>query len=386
MSSNGCVALVLGGGVGGLAVANRLASRLARQHRIVLVEREAEQVFQPSLLWLAVGDRTPEAIRRPVERLAHRRIEIRRGAVEAIDPSARAVTVNGERLVGDAVVISLGAELDPGAIGGLAEAGHSLYSPAGAAAFRDALAEFRGGRVAILTAKPLYKCPPAPYEAALLVESALSKRGLREHSEITMYAAEPAPVGVTGPDVSAAVRALVEARGIAYRPGHELTAADASTRLLTFANGTTAAFDVLLYVAPHRAPAAVRDAGLTAASGWIRPDRLTFETAFPGVYAIGDVTEIVLANGKPLPKAGVFAHGAARVVADNIAATWAGGGAHRTFDGNGACFLEVGHGRAGFVVGNFYAEPAPGITLRRPAPWWHWAKVLFERRSLAARR
>ncbi len=65
--------LVLGGGVGGVATARALRKRLPRQHRVVLVDRERDHVFAPSLLWLMVGQRTADAITRPLTRLARRR-------------------------------------------------------------------------------------------------------------------------------------------------------------------------------------------------------------------------------------------------------------------------------------------------------------------------
>ena len=381
--ADGKTVLVLGGGVGGLVATNRLCKRLPSGHRVVLIEREREQLFQPSLLWLAVGGRTPEAIQRPLARLAHRRAEVRIGAIESLDANTRTVRVSGQQLAGDALIVALGADLAPETIPGLSEAGHNLYSLAGATRFRDELAAFGAGRIVVLTATPAYKCPAAPYEAAMLIESALRRRGVRHRVQIDVYAAEAGPMGVTGPALSSAVRGVVESKGIAYYPEHQVTAVDPAARRISFANGAAADFDLLLYVPPHRAPRVVRNAGLLGESGWIDADRHTFETRFPGVYAIGDVTGIPLAMGKPLPKAGVFAHAEAEVVAENIASAWSGGTQRRTFDGEGACFLETGDGRAGIGVGNFYAEPTPQVKLRAPARRWHWGKVLFERRWLS---
>jgi sulfide:quinone oxidoreductase len=106
------------------------------------------------------------------------------------------------------------------------------------------------------------------------------------------------------------------------------------------------------------------------------------ETAFAGVYAIGDVTLIPLTMGKPLPKAGVFAHAQAEVVAKNIADRIAGSAPVARFDGHGACFVETGAGRAGFGGGDFYAEPRPVVRMRRPGWWWHAGKVLFEKQVM----
>lgn len=378
----GQTVLILGAGIGGLVVANRLRKALPKEHRVVVIEREASFVFAASLLWLMTGDRTAEGISRPIQRLKGRGIEVMRGEIERVDPERREVLVGGRSLVGDFLVIALGAELAPETIPGLVQAGHNFYTLAGAEALRDALARFTGGKLVVLTAAPGYKCPAAPYEAAMLLESACRKRGVREKTQIDLYAAEPGPMGVAGPEVSMAVRGMVEAKGIAYHPEHQVREVDPVTRRLKFTNGAEASFDLLAYVPPHRAPKVVREAGLTGESGWILVDRHTLETKHARVYALGDVVGIPLKLGKPLPKAGVFAHGEADVVAKNIARAITGTGKPASFNGEGACFIETGDGKAGFGNGNFYAEPLPQVKVHRAGRHWHAAKVLFEKHWL----
>ena len=108
-------------------------------------------------------------------------------------------------------------------------------------------------------------------------------------------------------------------------------------------------------------------------------DRRSLATRFERIFAIGDVTSIPLKIGKPLPKAGVFAHAEAEVVARNIAREITGRGAPTVFDGHGECFVETGGGRAGFGRGDFYAEPLPQVALHPPAWRWHMGKVLYEK-------
>jgi sulfide:quinone oxidoreductase len=371
--------LILGGGVGGLVAANELRRALPQEHRVLLVEREASFVFAPSFLWLVTGDRTAEKISRPLARLQRRGIEVVRGEIERIDPQKREVIVNAQSLTGDYLIIALGAELAPEAVPGLAQAGHNFYSLGGAAGVRDAFARFPGGKLVVLTAAPSYKCPAAPYEAAMLLEHSCRKRKLRDKTQIDLYAAEPGPMGVAGPDVSRAVRQLVEAKGIAYHPEHQVREVDPTARRLSFTNGTEAGFDLLAYVPPHRAPKVVREAGLTGESGWVSVDRHTLETKHTRVYAIGDVVSIPLAMGKPLPKAGVFAQGEAQVVARIIARAITGKGKAASFGGEGECFIETGARKAGFGKGNFYAEPVPKVKLYPPGLRWHAAKVVFEK-------
>jgi sulfide:quinone oxidoreductase len=378
-------ALVLGAGLGGTVAAQTLRRLLPRGHRVLLVEREQRHVFPPSLLWLMVGARDAEAISRPCEHAARRGIELLQGEVGAIDPVAKTVRVGERLLQADALVVALGAEYAPQAIPGLAEAGLCLYTLQGATAIRAALERLERGRIALLTAAPQYKCPAAPYEAALLVDNHLRERGRRERVAMDFYAAEPGPMMVAGPAVSAGVRALIEARAIGYRPEHQARAVDPAARRIEFTNGASAEFDLLLYVPPHRAPEVAKAAGLTNETGWIPVDRHTLATRFPGVYAIGDITVIPLKMGRPLPKAGVFAHGQAEAVAHNLAREWTGKGGERRFDGTGMCFIETGGGRAGMGSGDFYAEPLPQVTLRAPGLLWHGAKVLYEKYWLYAR-
>ncbi|MDP2949579.1 MAG: NAD(P)/FAD-dependent oxidoreductase, partial [Chloroflexota bacterium] len=87
---------------------------------------------------------------------------------------------------------------------------------------------------------------------------------------------------------------------------------------------------------------------------------------------------IKLPSGLMLPKAGVFAHAQAEVVADNIAADIGGKPAERRFGGDGSCFIETGYGKGAYGSGNFYAEPMPAVKLHGPGRRWHWGRMLFE--------
>jgi sulfide:quinone oxidoreductase len=380
MSAVSKTVLILGGGFGGIVAACRLRQALPREHRVILVERETNHVFAPSLLWLMIGERKQDAISRPIAALAKRGIEVVRGNIEKIDPARRTVSVSGRELAGDYMIVALGAELAPELVPGLAAAGHNFYTLAGAESLREARLKINQGRIVVLVSAMPFKCPGAPNEAAMLLEYDCRRRGIRKDASVDLYTAEPGPMPVAGQAVSAALREMIESKGIGYHPNHTATAVDATARRITFANGATAEFDLLAYIPPHRAPQLVRDAGMCGETGWVPVDRETMATKFPGVFAIGDITGIMLTSiGKPLPKAGVFAHYEAEVVAHNIACAITGKGTPQRFSGDGECFLESGDGRAGFGGGNFYASPAPQITLKPPSIMRHLGKVLYEK-------
>lgn len=370
-------ALVLGAGIGGLTVARLLRKSLPPDDRVVVIEREHDHVFAPALLWHIVGEGEAAQFTRPIEALKTKGIELVRGEVSRIDPSALAVEASGKTITGDAMVVALGADYAPEVVPGLAEHGLNLYTLAGAQKIRAALGGIKGGRLVVLTAAPGYKCPAAPYEAAMLIEAFMRKRGLRAKTEIALHAAEPAPMPVAGPIAGAQIKTMLERKGITYFAAHQVNRVEAG--VLHFGDGQTAAFDLLLYVPPHRAPAVVRDASLCGESGWVPVDRDTLATKFANVWAIGDVTAIPLKMGRPLPKAGVFAGRQAKVVAKNLAAAWNGQAATARFDGHGMCFLETGGGMAGLGSGNFYAEPLPDVHMRFPNPFWHMGKVMYQK-------
>jgi sulfide:quinone oxidoreductase len=375
----GRTVVVAGGGIGGIVAANRLRRRLDRRHRVVLVDRSPEFSFAASYLWVMTGARTPAQITRPLGNLQRRGIDVVIGRIEQIDPVERSVTVDRRELRSDHLVVSLGATWAAHRIPGLSEHGHTYTTVDGAARLADTLTSFAAGRITVVTAAPLYKCPAAPYEAALLIDDLLRRRKIRRRVEITVASAEPAPMPVAGPEVSAAVVGLLAGRDIAYQPGRQITAFEPGA--VQFADGCEPT-DLLVYMPPIAAPAVVASSPLAADDGWIHPDPVTLSTGFDEVYAIGDNSHILLGIGKPLPRAGVFAHAQADVVADTIVARVNGTSVGAGFDGHGGCFIETGGGRAAWGSGDFFAHPRPMIGLQRPAYRWHLSKVAFEQTVL----
>jgi sulfide:quinone oxidoreductase len=370
--------LILGGGTGGLTAANELRRRLGSAHRVVLLDKRGEHLFAPSLLWLMVGARRRAQLTKDLRTMVAPGVEVVRAAVQEIDPARGRVVADGRVLEYDALIVALGADLAPDILPGYATAAHNFFDLDGAARLWEAIQRFPGGRVVVAVTALPYKCPAAPYEAALLIEDALRRRGLHGRTEVAMFTPEPQPMPVAGPVMGEALTALLGERDIRFHPNQPLTAIDAEQRELVFQDGARERFDLLAAVPPHRPPRAVAESSLANEAGWVPVDKHTLRTQVANVYALGDVAAITLANGKPLPKAGVFAHAQARTVAQTLAAEL-GVGQAAEFDGGGYCWVELGGGAAAFASGAFYAEPNPQVTLRRPGRLWHLGKVLFER-------
>jgi len=374
--------VVLGGGTGGLVAARRLRRLIGSQGwggRVVIVDRDLTYRFAPSFLWVMTGARRPEQITADLGGLRRRDIDVVRAEVLGIDTEGRTVRTTAGALRYDRLVIALGAELAPEALPGFAEGAHNVYTLEGAAAAGQALRNFNGGRVAVLVSRLPYKCPAAPYETALLAEGLLRRGGVRDRSAVDVYTPEPLPMPTAGPAVGEALTEILEARDIGFHPGRSVERVDPEAGELVFLGGEPVPYDLVLGVPPHRVPEAMRRSGLTADSGFVPVDPHTLATAAEGVFAIGDVTQIPIAGGKFLPKAGVFAEAEAEAVAGRVQRELAGQEPSAVFDGKGSCFVEMGDGVAAFATGDFYAEEGAKVRLRRPGRRWHLAKVAFER-------
>ncbi len=357
--------VVIGAGVGGLACAKRLSER-AKEIQVVLIDPAVNHDFAPSFLWLLNGTRNAEQVSRPINSVSRWGVELVSESVTEIDLAARKVSTTGPAVSYDELVVAPGAELDFAAVQGLENAS-SFYSKSAAVELGETLREFKGGRVQIVI-------PSMPF----LIEAYLRGRGVK--SQVSVHTVEPQPMPVAGPVVGGLVETMLEKRGVEFRPNRKLGEIDGDERTLRFEDGQER-YDLLIAIPPHRAPAFVRESELAGQNGWIPVDRQSLHAA-DHVHAIGDVTSIQLANGKPLPKAGVFAHEQARVVADNLIAISRAREANAVFAGHGSCFLEIGHSRAGYAKGDFFADPDPRVRMFPPTRFGHLGKVLFERKWL----
>lgn len=373
--------LVLGGGVGGLALSNALARKVKGQAKITVIDRKSKFEFAPSFPWLMIGARKTEQIQRDLNSLSKRGIEFVQDEVTQILPKDHLVKTKANSFGYDYLVVVLGAVYDHQTIPGFEKA-HHIYDLESAVRLRDELQKFRSGRIAIGVARTPFKCPAAPYEAALLIDHQLRKRSIRDDSSISFFTPEPQPLPAAGPEIGGSVLQLFRDRGIEWNAKEKLLKVEDGK--CAFESGKTIEFDLLFCVPPHKAPPAVVAAELTDQTGWIPVNPGTLETKQGDVYAIGDVTALPTPHGYVplLPKAGVFAHGQAETVARNLSMKIEGKETFEKWNGKGACFLEIGYGKAAYVSGNFLADPKPELNFKTPSSIWHLGKVLFEKRWL----
>ncbi|HEY9293020.1 MAG TPA: FAD/NAD(P)-binding oxidoreductase [Microlunatus sp.] len=351
--------LVLGAGFGGLELTTRLSDELGDEADVVLIDKADGFVLGFSKLDVMFGRTTAEAVRHSYADLVKPGVQFVHSVIRSIDPVHRTVETDAGRFEADVMVVALGADLDPAATPGLTQAGCEYYTNEGAFAAREALDSFGGGRVIIGVTSTPFKCPPAPSETALMLHDFLVSRGLREASEISLVM----PLGQPIPPSPAASQALLAAfaeRGIDWCPNCIVRRLDPQRRVAVLADGGELGFDLFLGVPVHRVPEVVAASGMCV-DGWIPVDPLTLETAYPQVYAVGDVTSV------GTPKAGVFAERQAGVVADRLIARHRSQTAGSIYDGTGLCYIEFGQERIGRVEVTFRSGEPPTGTFDEPS-------------------
>lgn len=372
--------LIVGAGFGGITVATELKRLLGDDHEVVLIDRREQFTMGLRKLWALVGLGTLEEGSRRRDLLGAKGVEFLRRQIVGIDPTRRQVVTDEGTLEGDYLVVALGAESRPELIPGLAEHAHNVWDMEGVPALKEQLDGFREGHIAIVIAGVPYSCPPAPYECAMLLDDHLRERGVRAATKLTVVTLQPMLLPNAGKAGSEWLAGQLAAREIEFQVGQKVERFE--PRRAVFPDGELEA-DLVIGVPPHRVPAVVEKSGLTGESGWIPVDPATLETPHENVFAIGDVTGIKLANGLPLPKAGVMAELEGERVAAAIAADVRGNAAPPAFEGRGFCFMETGKSSAALIQGDFFAQPEPQVVLQEPSEAHAEDKHRFEAERLA---
>jgi sulfide:quinone oxidoreductase len=348
--------VVLGAGFGGLELTTLLSEALPDQLDLTLIDKHDSFVFGFSKLDVMFGRKSLDAVRILYRNIVKPGVRFLQEEIVAIDPGAKRVTTDKGTYDTDILVVALGADYDIGSTPGLAEGGNEFYSVQGAGRLREVLPTFSKGHAIVGVTSAPFKCPPAPSEAALLLHDYLTGRGVRDACTISLVM----PFGIPVPPSPATSEALLAAfaeRGITFI-GDRLVRSLDPVRHVAIVKDTRSEdthempYDLFLGVPKHRVPDVVAKSGMTE-NGWIPVDTTNLKTKFAGVYAVGDVTSVGTA------KAGVFAEGAARVVAASLIAEIRGGEQPPTYSGAGTCYVEFGGNRVGKVDVDFLSGPKP---------------------------
>ena len=365
--------LILGAGFGGLETATGLAAGLDDGYEITLVDRNDAFFIGFSKIEVLFGRAAPREVSHRYENLRADRVRFIQDTITEIDTDAQSIHTTRHELAYDYLVVALGADLDREAVPGFIESGgHEFYSMRGAEALAPMLRNFTAGTLVLGIFRPPYKCPPAPYEVACQLHDFFLARGVRD--AVTLKMVIPGPRPVDNPNVSDMLEAQLAEHGVELITGSPIHSIEPDAKRVRTAGGDVE-YDLFVGVPVHTPPPVVAASKLSD-GGFVRVNQHTLETAISNVYAVGDVTSIVVGD-KAVPKAGAFAEDAARTVVSDILRKEGFGSEIVPFKARGACYFELGGGAVAKLDADFLGGEKPRMVVLGPSASFQHDKQQF---------
>lgn len=362
---------IVGGGTGGVVLANSLAERLTADIQsgdvsITLYDMKPEHVYKPVWLYVAFGRREPADGRRALRGVVDDRVEVQINRVTDLNQNAQQlVFADGSTAAYNRLVLATGAQVVPDRVPGLAAGGHHFYTEQGAMELREELPSFERGQVVLSVASVPHMCPVSALEFVFILDDWLRQRGLREDIDITYT--YPVDEVHDNEHIAQWAQPEIAKRDIDIKTQFEPTSVAPDEQVLTAADGTQIRYDLLVTIPPHRGSELVTTAGL-GEDGWADVDPYTLKiNGTDRLYALGDVA----ATG--VPKAGSAAHYQAKALAERIADQVHGHSTTVTYNGKTLCFVETGMDEATFLEFDYDSIPDLG----EPSRAIHWSKLAY---------
>lgn len=380
MSKQSPHVVILGGGFGGLAVANEIRNHLSDSIvKITVIDKKNWFMVGFVKLWIMQGKRTFENSTKSLEGLRKKSINFLNEEIIELDLNNKRVITNSSKISYNYLIIAMGAELAPEKIFGLKENGLILYDHNQLSTIHDRIFSMKSGKIAIVIMGMPYKCPPAPFEAGMIINSMLKELGTRDSIEIHFYSPAPITLPAAGQEVSQQILDMINSEKMFFHGSSKTIKVD--TKKLFFEDGNETNFDLLIAIPPHRAPKIIYNAGLAKEGEFIQIKR-DCVTSFENVYAIGDVTTMKVNETMAVPKAGVFAESEGISIAKKIIANIKNEKELSIFDGKGGCFLESSKNTASLIQVDMFSEPKPTTRLTESTAENLNEKIKFEKDRL----
>lgn len=371
--------LIVGGGMGGTILANNLARRLSNEMRsgkarITLLSASERHMYQPGLLYLAVGRMTPDELYRDQASLLEHGIDFQVDPVEEFRLDKNEVKTKSGKVHGyDVIAIATGSRPTPEEIPGLADSAELFYTEESAVKMFNRLRSFEGGKVVVAMGVP-HKCPMAPLEITFMLYDYFKQRGILD--KVKLHYTYPIGRVHSLENVAKWAAPEMDRLGISYETLFNLKEVDGAKKIVKSEEGSETDYDLLISIPAHRGMEVIEKNGL-GQRGWIPTHRshLNMEGR-DNVFVLGDTTNL------PISKAGSTAHFEAEALGENIAAMVKLGSPVREYDGKVFCFIEAGLDRATYAMFDYNNPPQP----KPPTRAVHWFKLAYNKLYWASAR
>lgn len=378
--------VIVGSGLAGLAVANRLARELDGA-RITVVDRKEEHNYQPGYTLVATGIW-------PVDKVIDRNADLMPAGVNWVremiaeyDPDANTVVTDaGQRIQYDYLVVATGCHLDFDQIEGMdvnaiGRNGLTSVYPGPKAVTEtwktmDAFRQRGGKAVMTLPATPI-KCAGAPLKTTFMLIDRMRQSGTLERSEIVFHSALGVIFGV--PVLNQMILDRWTEANVPVIFNSKMVAIDIAGKQASFESPegerTVEDYDLIHVVPPMRAPDAIFNSALAwqegpmAAGGWLEVDRETLRhRRYPNVFGVGDI------NGTPRGKTAATVKQGVPIAVNNLIDVIAGRDPSQRFNGYTSCPMILREGSAWLIEFDYDGKLIPSLPLVDPLQdsWFAW--------------
>jgi len=349
--------LILGGGFGGLMMAERLAKMLGERHRITLISPSQKFTFYPALVRLAFGDCQPEDITFDlIEKSNELAIRFVQGEVIKLKPNLKRVQITGADFDGeisyDYLIIALGRRLATEKIGGFFEYSHHLLGIKAAQKFGEAVNGFEKGNI-VVGLSPQAFLPVPVCETAFTLARRFEKEIEKKEVSINVVFPESVEKAFGGANLHQKLEKAFAKHRINVTT--DFAVKEITTKTIVSGKEQTIDYDLLMLLPPFCGQAMIAKLGFTDKLDFVKVDNFMRVQDLDKVYAVGDIAAF---TG---PKLAYMAVRQAQVAAENIVAEIRGGTPTKIYHHDIAAIIDAGGDDAIFLHYGVWDETLYGL-------------------------
>ncbi|MCJ2188666.1 NAD(P)/FAD-dependent oxidoreductase [Novosphingobium beihaiensis] len=389
--------IILGAGLGGTIAAYEIRDAVKGKAEVTVVNDQDDYWFVPSNPWVAVRWREPEAIKVHLPPIMKKKgIGFTSVGAKKVHAAENRIELNdGTSLNYDYLVIATGPELAFDEIEGLGPDGHtvSVCKTDHAAEAAEAFDRFCADpKPIVVGAVQGASCYGPAYEFALILDTELKRRKIRDKVPMTFVTAEPY-IGHLGLDGVGDTKGLLESelrgRHIKWICNNRITGIEEGMmhcEELAGDGSVKATHDLpfgysMLLPAFRGIDAVMGVEGLVNPRGFILADKHQRNPTFKNVYSLGVCVAIPPVGPTPVPvgvpKTGFMIESMVTAIAANLKLELAGKEPTEEATWNAVCLADFGDGGVAFVAQP--QIPPRNLNWSSSGKWVHMAKVGFEK-------
>ena len=351
--------LILGGGFGGLMMAEQLSKSLggASPHRITLVSPKDKFTFYPALVRLAFGDCDADDISfdLPVK-LNDLNVRFVQGEVIKLNLNLKQVKVTGNDFDGeisfDYLVIAMGRRLATEKIGGFFEHAHHLLGIKAALKFGEAVNSFKKGSILVGLAPQAF-LPVPVCETAFVLAKKFEQEISEQKNSVSVVFPDTVKTAFGGADLHQKLEKAFAKHHIKVIT--DFAVKEVTEKAITSDGGQKIDYDLLMLLPPFRGQAMIGKQGFTDESDFVEVDNFLGVSDLEKVYAVGDIAAF------PGPKLAFMAVRQAQIAAENIRSEIHGGVPRKIYQHDIALIIDEGGDDAIFLHYGILDETLYGL-------------------------